>query len=58
MQKFMYTIKSVYKSYDSNALIESNRIQYFNTIDIAVTNYHQIQTFYQNYINSVNYTRD
>jgi len=54
----MYTIKSVYKSYDSNALIESNRIQYFNTIDIAVTNYHQIQTFYQNYINSVNYTRD
>jgi len=26
------------------------------TIDIAVTNYHQIQTFYQNYISSVKYT--
>ena len=27
------------------------------TIDIAVKNYRQIQTFYQNYISSVKYTR-
>jgi hypothetical protein len=26
------------------------------SIDIAFTNYHQIQTYYQNYISSVNHT--
>jgi len=30
MQKVMYTINSIYKEYNSNALIEDNRIQYFN----------------------------
>ena len=29
-QKVMYTIKSVYKQYSSNTLIEDKRIQYFN----------------------------
>jgi len=30
MQKVMYTIKPFYKEYNSNVLIEGNRIQYFN----------------------------
>jgi hypothetical protein len=48
MQEFVYTIKSVYKKYNSNALIEVNRIQYFKykvLWIIADTNYHQIQNF-------------
>jgi len=58
MQKLMYTIKSVYKYYNSNALIEGNGIKYFNVRYYRYSCYKlpSDTNFYQNYKSSVNYT--
>ena len=51
----MYTIKSFYEEYNSNVLIEGNRIKYFNIRFYRYSCY-RLQIFYKNYI--VMYTRD